>query len=345
LAEQCYFPQAFPPRTEAQLRQLHSIDARFLDLACAHGAEQTAYPALISWDVLHRAEYHQAFPHLLMTAGRVEPHGFAADGSSGKPSISSGWCLSPAVCYHTYGAMAGQTLFRPRIISACGTCFRNETSVADGIRQIEFQMREIVLVGHAEWVRETSVAIQEGVEAIARDVGITGAWNVAEDPFFLPASRGKALLQRLKQLKREYQLDAAHLAVASVNQHETFFGERFDIRNPDGTPAHTACIAMGLDRWLTASSDVDQIAGHSLSERRKECLAQLVERLPFLSPSLPLDSRIADLRLDSLDLVELLCVVDEVFRVRVSQEQIESAYYVYDLLDVICENQSNQVPQ
>ena len=33
---------------------------------------------------------------------------------------------------------------------------------------------------------------------------------------------------------------------------EVFFGDAFDIRLEDGTAAHTACTAFGLERWLLA---------------------------------------------------------------------------------------------
>ena len=39
------------------------------------------------------------------------------------------------------------------------------------------------------------------------------------------------------------------VAVASINRHGAFFGERFAILRPDKTPVHTACVAFGLDRW------------------------------------------------------------------------------------------------
>jgi hypothetical protein len=81
-------------------------------------------------------------------------------------------------------------------------------------------------------------------------MGLAGEWHAAEDPFFLPMTSGKALMQRLLNLKVEYQWPGAGgLALASVNRHGTFFGKRFDITSPDGQPVHTACIAVGLDRW------------------------------------------------------------------------------------------------
>jgi hypothetical protein len=78
----------------------------------------------------------------------------------------------------------------------------------------------------------------------------------AEDPFFAPTGRGRALLQRLKELKQELRLpigDGETVAAASFNLHDRFFGEAFAISLPDGSPAFTACVAFGLERWLLAS--------------------------------------------------------------------------------------------
>ena len=55
-------------------------------------------------------------------------------------------------------------------------------------------------------------------------------------------------MQRLLGTKIEWCLPDG-LAVASINRHGAFFGDRFQIRDARGTPAHSACIAFGLDRW------------------------------------------------------------------------------------------------
>jgi hypothetical protein len=38
------------------------------------------------------------------------------------------------------------------------------------------------------------------------------------------------------------------LAVGSYNYHQDFFGRNLDITLPDGSPAHTGCVAFGLER-------------------------------------------------------------------------------------------------
>jgi hypothetical protein len=78
---------------------------------------------------------------------------------------------------------------------------------------------------------------------------------VASDPFFAPTSRGRAALQRIKGLKHELALqfpDGRSLAIASFNDHESFFGEAFDIKLPSGDHASSGCVAFGIERWLLA---------------------------------------------------------------------------------------------
>ena len=235
------FPQSAPSRTAEELGVLNRIDARVRSAAASLGAEEIHYPALIARGALDRAEYPKAFPHLLMSAGQsavFDDHGI------------SQWCLSPAVCYHAYAQLAGRVLDAPLVITARGRCFRAERELVHGVRQIEFEMREIVLLGAADWVDRAADSARLAVESIAADLSLTGDWQAAEDPFFLPAAAGKALMQRLLKVKLEYQWPGpGGLALASINRHGPFFGQRFDISTADGQPAFTACIAVGLDRW------------------------------------------------------------------------------------------------
>jgi hypothetical protein len=109
-------------------------------------------------------------------------------------------------------------------------------------------MRELILIGAPGWIEERLATLQPGVDALARAFGLAAEWQPANDPFFLPRAQGKAHLQRLLGTKIELCLRDG-LAIASINRHRTFFGERFEIFTGDGAPAHSACVAFGLDRW------------------------------------------------------------------------------------------------
>jgi seryl-tRNA synthetase len=81
----------------------------------------------------------------------------------------------------------------------------------------------------------------------------------ATDPFFATVSAAKKFYQAAHDVKNEVLLPvlgpdgaAKMLAGGSINLHGRFFGERFDIRGPDGGPAHTGCIGLGIERWVLA---------------------------------------------------------------------------------------------
>jgi seryl-tRNA synthetase len=241
------YPYAAPIRGITEASALDLIDREIQEIAWSLGALEMRYPALIARAVLDDAEYPKAFPHLLMSATRLDaPEAGVAD-------CSTGWCLSPAVCYHTYAQLSGGRISEPVVTTARGRCFRAERESTPGLRQIEFDMREIVLVGEKTWIDATVEVARIAVESAARALDIPGEWETAEDPFFLPAA-GQALMQRLLKVKLEYQWPrAGGVALASVNRHGIFFGERFHIETADGEPVHTACVAVGLDRWAHAA--------------------------------------------------------------------------------------------
>ena len=236
------FPQSAPARNARDLRILDWIDARVRSVATSFGAHEMRYPALIARNALEKAEYPEAFPHLLMSACRS-----SAVVGEGEPDP---WCLSPAVCYHAYAHFQGRVLDVPTLVTARGRCFRAEREASPGVRQIEFEMREIVALGSAAWVDTCAGAVQAAIGTLAEQLGLPGDWQPAEDPFFLPAAAGKALMQRMLKVKLEYQWPrAGGLALASVNRHGAFFGTRFAITDGGGQPVHSACVAVGLDRW------------------------------------------------------------------------------------------------
>jgi hypothetical protein len=252
------FVEAAPVRRANQQRRLEEIDAAVKELGLGMGGGEVHFPVLIAREVLERADYHQAFPHLLLAAAHLRHFDVDDAALLGPDNLAcSAWCLSPAVCYHVYAQLAGRELSRPQVITARGRCFRHEAVVAPGVRQIEFEMREIVLMGEEAWVLETAEAARHSVERLARQFGLQGIWQSAEDPFFLPRARGKAHLQRLLGLKLEFCItEPVPLALASVNRHGTFFGQRFGITDRSGQPIHTACIAAGLDRWAAHANPI-----------------------------------------------------------------------------------------
>jgi hypothetical protein len=239
-------------RNGAALAAFEKLDAQLRAWALAQGSDEHQFSVLIDARTLRRAEYPEAFPHLLMsTATATDPLRPLDDANL----TMADWFLSPAVCYHAYASLEGREVAPGVMLTARGHCFRHEEAadLAPGRRQVEFQMRELVLVGEAPWIEERLAVLQQGVDALASACGLVGTWCPANDPFFLPRARGKAQMQRLLGTKIELCL-ADGLAIASINRHGTFFGERFHIRTAIDQPARSACVAFGLDRWAHAAT-------------------------------------------------------------------------------------------
>jgi len=249
------------------------------DLACLHSmvsvaisnvaneepAEEWLMPKGISFQTLNRAKYFESFPQWLTVAShlsgdeavlervaRAEQPGQEAAQSLETASAA----LPPAVCYHTYAALADTTIDEPVIMTAEETCWRHEGTRLSALeRGWAFRMREIVFIGRSYEAEEFRLAGIDRGSALAETLGLKTRVAVATDPFFAPTSRGKELLQRVKALKHELVIDrpdGSPIAIASFNNHERFFGEAFAIRMANGQSATTACVAFGIERWVLA---------------------------------------------------------------------------------------------
>ena len=77
-------------------------------------------------------------------------------------------------------------------------------------------------------------------------------------------------------------------------------------------------------------------------------LERLRALLPQLAPSLAPEASIACLGLDSLDTVQLFCVIGEEFGVRLSVDEFQAATTVSDLLAIVAakaNNNPNNLPK
>ena len=117
-------------------------------------------------------------------------------------------------------------------------------------------MREIIILGTREQVEATRQALVRQVSNLVTALELDATIDVASDPFFAAGDEGRRLMQRAGALKHELQLviDAGGrtVAAASFNHHHDFFGSRFGIQLADGAPAHSGCVAFGLERWVLA---------------------------------------------------------------------------------------------
>ena len=116
-------------------------------------------------------------------------------------------------------------------------------------------MREVVFLGSAEFVQRQRERWMAKATRFARGLDLDASLAPANDLFFGAGTRGRKLLQQLKQLKYELSvplLSRSNMPIASFNLHERFFTNRFQISLATGGPAHSGCVAFGLERWCMA---------------------------------------------------------------------------------------------
>ena len=213
------------------------------------GAVEEVFSDAISIDTLQRAGFIEAFPQKLV--------GIDGDDNFARP---------PALCYNHYPHLARRVVDEPgSIVTLAGRCYRNEEDRAHPLERLrEFTMREIVAVGSESFVETTRRDLIDRVGRWIVELDLDGFIEVASDPFFTRATRGRQLMQQLQPLKYELRLASAEgrtVAAASFNHHRDHFGRAFSIRQQNGETAHSGCVAFGWERWIIAF-----VAQHGLDE-------------------------------------------------------------------------------
>jgi seryl-tRNA synthetase len=234
------------------------------DAAADDACEAWRPPAAIALGTLARARYFESFPQWLTLAAHLREDAATLERVARADDPATAACdacapadaaLPPAACYHVYAALAGRVLPAATTITLEGTCWRHEGDRLQPLaRGWAFTMREGVCLGDEDAVTAFRARGIARACRLASALSLDARLEEATDPFFRPTARGRELLQRLKGLKQEMRLPVGEdrIAVASFNLHEGFFGEAFDIRLGDGSPAASACVAFGIERWLLA---------------------------------------------------------------------------------------------
>ena len=256
------------------LELLLRLDRLFETLAISQfSARKKNYNTLIPSDWLRRAGYFTSFAHSVTFAmhlreGYDNIDNFATRHKDGKPLSFSTveelsvpeYCLSPALCYHTYGGMEGYRLIGAdegvKTFTAMGRCFRYESKNITALDRLwEFSMREIVFIGEKERVLAMRSKSIELFWKLVEILDLSAKIETASDPFFSTEFKSLRYFQMLNDLKYELLLPVKtdrQIAAASFNYHEHFFGNKFDIKTAGNEAAHTACTAFGLERFAYA---------------------------------------------------------------------------------------------
>lgn len=253
-------------------RLVDALDRRLRDLGVEDfGAVEYRYPTLVPTRSLRRGGYLDAFPQFLMSASRLHAdvdtyRDFAEGLGTAKNTAAhlmrfsehSGYCLPPAICFHTYGQFADRRLGSDGlVVTSLGKSFRFESRYSRSLERLwDFTMREVVFVGAEDVVVAQRDRFMARARELVEELRLGGHLEIATDPFFCNDKTPQLVLaQRLMELKYELRLPAEQdrtIAVGSFNLHGTTFGEAFGITLPDGQTAHSACVAFGLERLAFA---------------------------------------------------------------------------------------------
>ncbi len=207
---------------------------------------------------LAQLDYFVNFPHLgVLTSGvRAATLQDGLDGASRLTAVApedleeSRFALPSAACFNVYLHLRGRVLERPFYVTTGANCFRREQHYEGLRRLLGFYMREVVCVGDRDAVLAHLDAFRARISAFTQALGLPVEVVPSSDPFFDPGA-GRALMAQLFPAKEEV-VYGGDLAIASLNQHRNFFGERCDIRLRDGSHAFSGCVAFGLERWISA---------------------------------------------------------------------------------------------
>jgi len=228
--------------------------------------EAMRFPPVMNRAQLERSGYLKSFPNLLgcvcgLHGTESEIHAavsrFDAGGDWTASLSPADLVLSPAACYPVYpiAASRGPVPAGGWRFDVAADCFRREPS-RHLDRLQSFRMREYVCIGGPDHVSAFRERWMVRAQEIACDLELTYTVDYASDPFFGRVGQMKAVSQMQQSLKFELLVplrsEEQPTACMSFNYHRDHFGSAWGIRDAAGEPAHTACVAFGMDRLAVA---------------------------------------------------------------------------------------------
>ena len=262
--------------------------SRFISGMRPAGAEVYRFPPVVSRKLIEKSGYLKSFPNLLGCVcalsgdeshieGAVERF-FSGGEAWTRDAEATELLLAPAACYPVY-EIASHRGIPPAggfLYDVASDCFRREPS--KNIDRLQsFRMREFVAVGAPEDIREFRDHWMARAPEIAGALGVSHRLEAASDPFFGRAGQMVSRYQVAQSLKFEMLIPVRSAeqptACMSFNYHREHFGEVWGINTEAGEPAHTACVAFGMDRLAVAMFAAHGVAVANWPDSVKASLA------------------------------------------------------------------------
>ncbi len=252
-------------------RLLRTVEGKVLaEIAPEFNAEPEFYPSTILCRTLDRINHFTSFPEnvdfvshlredvdvLGAFAKKCREEGWKPEHHEGAMSPAD-FAICPSCCYHCYESMEGWSLDRPgRATTMVVNCHRYEAGNLTTMSRLRaFHQRDVVWVGHPEYVRQSRARADELLLRWARDWDLDCTFENANDMFFTDDYAVKASFQRQQEAKRELRLripfENRSISCSSSNFHAATFGRAFNI-SCDGRPATSGCMGWGYERWVYA---------------------------------------------------------------------------------------------
>jgi seryl-tRNA synthetase len=238
------------------------FEREFRRLAAEFHAEDNHYPVMVPSGILEEVGYFSHFPQHITFCSHLPGslpvlEAVAKSGQLSERLAEPEQVLTPAVCLPCYKQQRGMRLPRRQVrtLTMQNHVFRYEgTSFRPLSRGWDFTVRDIVFFGGPEDLSRLRGDVMDRALALCGELDLEVTIELANDPFFLDASRDKAIYQRMGEVKYELLFPLLYrqesLAASSFNLHRDFYTSVYDLRFEDGTLAESACMGFGLERWL-----------------------------------------------------------------------------------------------
>ena len=247
------------------------FERQFLSFSRQFDAKENHYPVIVPRKILEDLRYFENFPsqvtfcsHLRGSLPQLEAIAYTARKNPEALSenyelnfADPDYVLTPAVCLPCYRQQSGVVIPQGtvRALTMQNHVFRYEGGNFRPLtRAWDFTVRDIVFFGAAKDLERLRNEVMDWTVELCRKLDLQVTIEVANDPFFLNASRDKVVYQRMGEVKYELLFELPYrkefLAASSFNLHREFYTSIYNTRLENGMTAESACMGFGIERYV-----------------------------------------------------------------------------------------------